>query len=52
VLKLVKKALPLDRAIVIAALLNSVQIGDKPQGSVFGHTVLADTRWPNPISSP
>jgi transposase-like protein len=42
VLKLAKKALPLDRAIVIAALLNSVQIGDEPQGSVFGHTVLAD----------
>jgi hypothetical protein len=39
---LVKKDFPLDRAIMIAALLNSVQIGDEPQGSVFGHTVFAD----------
>jgi hypothetical protein len=38
----VKKDFPLDRAIMIAALLNSVQIGDEPQGSVFGHTVFAD----------
>jgi hypothetical protein len=27
---------------MIAALLNSFQIGDEPQGSVFGHTVFAD----------
>jgi hypothetical protein len=39
---LVKKDFPLDRAIMIAALLNSVQIGDEPQGSVFGHAASAD----------
>jgi len=41
-LKLVKKDFPLERDIMITALLNSVQIGDEPQGSVFGHTEFAD----------
>jgi hypothetical protein len=42
-MKLVKKGFRLDRAIMIAALVNSVQIGDEPQGSVLDHTVFADT---------